>query len=389
MKLFISSAEPSGDIIAAEALGALKKNLDGQPLYVEGIGGDACKKQGMTSLFPMSDLTVHGFTEVLPKVWQIWKRIRQTADYIVAQKPDVVITIDAFDFHIRVVKRLRRNGFTGKIIHLVAPAVWAWGVGRASKLMRYYDSLYCLLPFEPQYFNNTDFKAVFVGNPILQRFDKQQPQSDFHKKYDIDDDAFVLTVLPGSRQSEVARLLDEFLESARLLQQHITNIHVAIPTFAQFESFIRSKIQDYNFPISVINQEDKYNCFVNTDFAIAASGTVALELSLFPFPFVIAYKTSPLTLWMAKVISKVNYICLINILLDKPVIPELIQEKCNARNICETVLSLIQDKTKMHLFQKDKEKALSMLKAGDENMPDYFTKHLLTEIPPALTLKKR
>ncbi|WP_052045837.1 lipid-A-disaccharide synthase [Candidatus Paracaedibacter symbiosus] len=383
MKLFISSAEPSGDIIAAEVLNSLKSRLNGYPLHMSGIGGQYSEKQGLKSLFPMSDITVHGIVEVLPKVFQILKRIRQTADHIISQNPDLVITIDAFDFHIRVVKRLRKKGFTGKVIHLVAPAVWAWGAGRAPKLMRYYDTLYCLLPFEPPYFEKEGFQALYVGNPVLQRFEKQQPTPHFRHKYGIREEAFVLTILPGSRQSEVSRLLDEFLASAQLLLPYVPDIHVAIPTFEQFEGLIAEKCKEYDFPISIITQEDKLGCFANTNFAIAASGTVALELGLFNFPFIIAYKTSPITLWIAKLIAKVNYICLINILMNKLVVPELIQEKCNAHTIFETALSLIQDKKKVKLFHHDKQQALSMLKAHKESMPDYLTQHLLKEMPPA------
>ena len=190
MKLFISSAEPSGDIIAAEVLASLKHHLQRHSLQLSGIGGDYSEKQGLNSLFPMSDITVHGIAEVLPKALQILKRIRQTADHIIEFNPDLVVTIDAFDFHIRVIKILRKRGFTGKVIHLVAPAVWAWGGGRAKKLMQYYDSLYCLLPFEPQYFQKEGFTSLYVGNPVLHRFAAHRSEGNFRKKYGINEDAY-------------------------------------------------------------------------------------------------------------------------------------------------------------------------------------------------------
>lgn len=379
MKLFISSAEPSGDIIAAEVLTSLKHCLHEHPLQLSGIGGDYSEKQGLNSLFPMSDITVHGIAEVLPKALQILKRIRQTADHIIELNPDLVITIDAFDFHIRVIKILRKNGFAGKAIHLVAPAVWAWGGGRAKKLMQYYDALYCLLPFEPQYFQKEGFASLYVGNPVLDRFAAHQPEGDFRKKYKIDKDAFIVTILPGSRESEVKRLLGEFLQSIQLFQQYIPNIHVTIPTFTQFQPFIEAQSKSFPFPISLIRQEDKVDCFTNTNFAIAASGTVALELSLFNFPFVIAYKVSPFTALIARMIAKVNYICLINILMDKAIVPELIQEKCNAQDIFEAALPLIQDKDKIKAFEEDKKKALSLLQRH-ESMPDCVAKHIISNI---------
>lgn len=377
MKLFISCAEPSGDIIAAEVLASFKKHLGEHPFNIEGIGGDYSLKQGLQSIFPMSDLTVHGLTEVLPKAFQILKRIRQTADHILAQKPDLVITIDAFDFHIRVVKRLRKKGFKGKIVHLVAPAVWAWGGGRAKKLMHYYNGLYCLLPFEPSYFKKEGFKAVFVGNPVLQRFSKPQLEDDFRSRHLIDDKAFVITLLPGSRDSEVKRLLKVFLESIELLQQQIPHLHVVIPTFAQFRSLISETIKKHSFPVTVVNQEEKASCFRQTNFAIAASGTVALELSLFPFPFLIAYKVSKLTAWIARKIVKVNYICLINILMNKSIVPELIQEQCTAQNIYQHAIDLIRDQVRLSQFSKDKTAALSLLEISGQNMPDYFVKQIL------------
>lgn len=377
MKLFISSAEPSGDIIAAEVLASLKHRLHGQSLQLSGIGGEYSEKQGLNSIFPMSDITVHGFTEVLPKAFQILRRIRQTANHIIDFNPDIVMTIDAFDFHIRVAKILRKKGFTGKVIHLVAPAVWAWGSGRASKLMQYYDALYCILPFEPQYFQKAEFESLYVGNPVLHRFAEHQPQGDFRQKYGIKEDAFIVTILPGSRDSEVKRLSTEFLQSVKLLQQHIPNIHVTIPTFEQFQSFIEAQSQNFPFPISLVAQEDKVDCFANTNFAIAASGTVALELSLFDFPFIIAYKVSPLTAFIGRRIAKVNYICLINILMDKAIVPELIQEKCNAQDIFEASLPLLQDKDKLKAFEEGKKKALSLLQTH-ESMPDCVARHILT-----------
>lgn len=384
MKLFISSAEPSGDIIAAEVLASLKYHLHEHPLHLSGIGGSYSEKQGLNSLFPMSDITVHGFTEVLPKIWQILKRIRQTADYIIDNNPDLVITIDAFDFHIRVARILRKKGFTGKLIHLVAPAVWAWGGGRAGKLMQYYNTLYCLLPFEPQYFQKDGFKSLYVGNPVLHRFTNYQPEDNFRKKYGISEEAFVLTILPGSRESEVKRLLDDFLQSVHLLQKNIPNIHVTIPTFAQFQSFIETQGKNFPFPVSLIAQEDKVDCFNNTSFAIAASGTVALELSLFNFPFVIAYKVSPLTAFIGRRIAKVNYICLVNVLMNKAIVPELIQEKCNAQDIFEAALPLIQDKDKIKTFENDKKKALSLLQTN-ESMPDCIVRHMLGEMNLSVT----
>lgn len=385
MKLFISCAEPSGDIIASEILASFQKHLSS--LYIDGIGGEESKKQGLTSLFPMSDLTVHGLTEVIPKALQILKRIRQTADHIIMTQPDLVITIDAFDFHIRVIKRLRKKGFKGKVVHLVAPAVWAWGGGRAEKLMRYYDALYCLLPFEPAYFQKAGFKTAFVGNPVLSRFliNTHTPQSDFRTQHHIAKNAFVVTVLPGSRDSEVKRLLDEFLQSIALLYKKTPNLHVVIPTFPQFNTFVKEKISQYHFPITVITQEEKVNCFLNTNFAIAASGTIALELSLFNFPFIIAYKASKLTVWIARKIAKVKHICLINILMNKSIVPELIQEECTAQNIYDYSLELIQDDSKATQFHEDKKAALTLLEIPHGNMPDCFVETVIKEILPDIT----
>lgn len=385
MKLFISSAEPSGDIIAAEVLASLKKHLGDQPLDIEGIGGEYSQAQGLQSIFPMSDITVHGLTEVLPKLVQILKRIHQTADHIISQNPDLVITIDAFDFHIRVVKRLRKKGFKGKVVHLVAPAVWAWGGGRAQKLMKFYNGLYCLLPFEPAYFQQPGFQAVFVGNPVLHRFTDHPVTRDFRARHMIGADAFIITVLPGSRDSEVRRLLGTFLESIQLLQAQIPTLHVVIPTFSHFIPLIAKSTKHYNFPITIVRQEEKADCFRQTDFAIAASGTVALELSLFNFPFLIAYKVSKLTAWIARKIVKVKYVCLINILMDKLIVPEFLQEHCIAENISLGALDLIKGNVKGAEFTRDKAKALSLLEIPEKSMADYFVKTILKEIEPRKT----
>lgn len=379
MNLFISSAEPSGDIIAAEVLQAFKAQLN-VTLKVSGIGGPYSEKEGLTSLFPLTDITVHGFTEVLPKIPLILKRIRQTVEHILSENPDLVITIDAYDFHIRVTERLRKKGYKGKIVHLVAPAVWAWGKGRAKKLMSYYNGLYCLLPFEPQYFQQEGFIARYVGNPVLQRFANIPFLTEFKQRHQINEKAFILTVLPGSRDSELKRLLPTFLGTIKLLQPYLPNLHVIIPTFSHFEVFIRDHIKNYDFPITIIPQEDKASCFNVTNFGIAASGTVALELGLFNFPFVIAYKTSSLTAFIARRIATSNYVCLINILANKMIVPEILQENCTPENMQKASLPLLQDERAIQAFLNDKNQAMKQIGASKESMPVYFVDCVLKEI---------
>ncbi len=331
MKLFISAAEPSGDIIAAEVM-----DYCPQGTHYIGIGGIEMEKRGLRSFFPMEELSVMGFLEVIPQALNILKRIKETANYIVKEQPDAVLTIDAYSFHSRLAKRLRKLGYTGKLHHYVPPAVWAWKEGRAKSLADLYNHVYCIFPFEPPYFSKHGIPAEFVGHPAA--FRELEIDLTFKKKHNLTDQP-ILLLLPGSRVQEINKLLPDFIKAAKLIQTQ-QPLQIIIPTLPHLEALIREHCTAENLMATILtDSQDRFQSFKQANAAIAASGTVAMELALNQVPTTIGYKTSAITYWLAKTFAHVKYATVLNIIADKEVIPEFLQDRCTPENLAAATLS--------------------------------------------------
>lgn len=337
MKIFISAAEPSGDLIAAEVMAELPP----ETIYI-GIGGDQMTAQGLTSFFSMSELSIMGFSQVIPKILSLLKRINQTADYIIQENPDCVLTVDAYSFHCRLAKKLRQKGYKGRLIQYVPPAVWAWKEKRAKTLAQYYDEVFCIFPFEPAYFEKEGRKASFVGHPAVYRL--SEPDPEFRTRWKVRLETRIVVILPGSRRQEIQTLLPIYLKAAKELLVKEPNLRFFIPTFDVYRPLVEEICQQMDVPVHLItDMEEKYACFHESSLAIAASGTVALELACYKVPTIIGYVTSSLNYWLARCFARVKYICTVNILADKPIIPELIQNECTVDKIVHEALALFWD----------------------------------------------
>lgn len=343
MEIFISAAEPSGDIIAAEVMDCLPSNVQ----YL-GIGGTEMQKHGLHSLFPMEELSVMGFMEVLPRYFNIMKRIAQTVDTIIARQPDIVLTVDAYSFHSRLAKGLRKKRFKGRLVHYVSPAIWAWHQKRAQHLSLLYDEVYCIFPFEPPYFANYNIKAEFVGHPAAFRLQKKDPT--FRKRYNLST-APIIAVLPGSRMQEINKLHEVFLKACQLINKSYPDIQFVTPTLPHLVDKIQDISKQYNLNLTLVTgTKDRFYCFQEAQAALAASGTVALELALNKVPSVIGYKTSPLTYFLAKNMAQVNYITVLNIIANKEVIPEFVQGECTPENLAGSLIPYLEGKDRTHLI---------------------------------------
>lgn len=368
-KIFISAAEPSGDLIASEVMDHLFNTK-----FI-GIGGEQMAKRGLTSFFPMSELTVMGFTQVIPKIFSILRRITQTATYIMQENPTIVLTVDAYSFHNRLAKKLRKMGYRGKIFQYVPPAVWAWKPSRSKSMAKYYDHVFCIFPFEPTYFEQTGLPATFVGHPAIYRVAPKD--STFRSRLSLPDNAPIITILPGSRPQEITKLLPLYLDAAKLILQSTKKEDPApqfiIPTFSYFESEIRTIAAAKGIDVTILTETaDKYACFHESTLAIAASGTVALELASYGVPTIIGYITSRLNYWLAKRLATVKYICTVNILADRPIVPELIQDNCTAPNIAKSALALLRKNTSSSVH-RDIAAVISQLRCPEGILPAVLT----------------
>ena len=351
MLVYLIAGEPSGDMLGARLMRALKSQ--DSSIEFTGVCGDNMEKEGMHSLFDISDLAVMGLVEVIPSIPKVLRHIRETVQDIKEKKPDIVITIDSWSFSARVHKALRKQNIKVKQMHYVAPQVWAWKKKRAKTMYKYIDRLLTLFPNEPKYFTPYNLPTDFVGHPVVESSMINADSKDFISQYSIPEDKKIALILPGSRHNEVANLLPIFLDVVDELKKTNKDLYFVLPTVKTVEKRVRNILKQRNSDILVINtQQERYSAAQSASFAIAASGTVALELAIINVPHIIAYKAPALTAWLVRHISNIKYVNLTNILLDKLIVPELLQDECNKENILKNVNLLLDKNSDLYKTQE-------------------------------------
>ena len=365
-RIFIIAGEASGDFLGRQLLQSLKQQS--QNIEIAGIGGSQMEAQGLKSLFPMADLSLYGLFELLPHLFNIFKRIKQTKEAIRVFRPDVLLTIDSPGFCFRIAKYAKQLKIP--VVHYVAPSVWAWKPGRAEKLAKKVevDHLLCLLPFEPPYFTCHGLASTFVGHPITEVV--LPDDTHFRESLKISREATLICVLPGSRKSEIQKLLKIFLEAIAKLPLN-RRIEVVLPTLPHLVPLIEPLVKDAGISINIVTTvEEKWQAFMQSSIALAASGTVSLELAYASVPQVIAYKVSRLTYWIAKCLVKTKYASLVNILNNEMVVPEYLQNQCNAEFLSKQLDAILTDsKYQKQMRQKYKE-AINALKVPGMSSSD-------------------
>lgn len=337
MLIYLIAGEPSGDMLGARLMRALKEQAP--EAEFAGIGGENMEKEGLSSLFDISDLAVMGLAEVIPSIPKILGHIRRTVADIAAKKPDAVITIDSWSFSERIHKALRRQKIATLQMHYVAPQVWAWKKGRAKTMHKYIDRLLTLFPNEPAYFTPHHLATDCVGHPVVENPLLAGAGEDFHAEHGVPADKRLVLILPGSRHNEVSRLLPAFLDSAALLAEQYPDLYFVLPTVKTVEQRVRRMLEAHKgVRVEVLTtQAERYAAAKAAVAAMAASGTVSLELAIMKVPHLIAYRVAPLTAWLARHLLKIRSVNLPNIILNKTVVPELLQEDCNPARIAEVM----------------------------------------------------
>jgi lipid-A-disaccharide synthase len=323
------------------------------------------RDQGLESLIPIEDLAIMGVAEVLPRAPVILRRVRETVRAVRTLRPDAVVTIDSSGFSWRVAHGLRRCGETLPLIHYVAPMVWAWRGGRARRMARWYDHLMTLLPFEPPYFEQVGLSCRYVGHPVLESGADRGEASRFRAKYSLSDHDLLITVLPGSRGGEVRRLLPIFGSALQILMRTIGPFRVAVPTVATVAVAVADGIRAWpGNPVVVLEPRDKYDAFAASHAALAASGSVALELALARLPMVVGYRLNPLTEILLKRILKVRQVNLVNLLLGKVLVTELLGPDCAPERLAASLVQLIRDKRVRVTHQQGYDEAVQRLEGN-------------------------
>ncbi len=342
-RICIVAGEASGDFLGARLMAAIKAQRG--DVAFTGIGGPLMTGEGMQSLFPYEELSVMGIAEVLPKLPQLMARIRAAVAHIVAVKPDVVVTIDSPDFCFRVAKGVRKimGADAPKMVHYVAPTVWAWREGRAAKIAKFLDGLICLFDFEPPYFEKHGLRSVAVGHPMVEGVASAADAARFREECAIGLNEPTIGVLFGSRRGEIKRVGKILRDAAFKISRNIGgNVHIIAPTLPHVKDSVYALLKDYHGPIHIVSDPaEKYDAFKSMDVAIAVSGTVGLELAYLKVPHIIAYRANALTVWVIKRLIKVRFAHLANIMAGREIVPEFIQENCNADVVADAAFDLM------------------------------------------------
>jgi lipid-A-disaccharide synthase len=366
LTIWIVSGEESGDQLGAKLIRSLKVRLGAERLHFGGVGGHAMAKEGLSSLFPLEEIAVMGISAVIARLPSILKRIRMTADAVVAANPDMLVIIDSPDFTHRVARAVRQRAPHIPIIDYVSPSVWAWRPGRAPKMRAYVDHLLALLPFEPETHRRLGGPpTTYVGHPLIERLGEIRPAPG--ERNLRDSQPIKLLVLPGSRRSEVSRLMEAFGAALALLKERSPRpFEVTIPAVSHLAQEIRARAEGWSVQPRIVEGEAaKWAAFRQADAALAASGTVTLELGLSGVPMVVAYRVSKIE-EVLKYLIKAPSIVLTNLVLGENVIPELIQWDCTPEKLAGALLPLLSDSPERQKQIESFRKLDDYMQIGDE-----------------------
>ena len=345
LRIFLVAGEHSGDALGARLMMALSALRPGG-VSLSGVGGPRMEAGGLTSLFPMSDIAVMGPAAIIEHLPQLLRRIRETASAAVEASPDVVVIIDAPEFTHRVARRIRKERPDLPIVNYVSPSVWAWRSWRAARMRAYVDEVLALLPFEPEVHARLGGPpCTYVGHPLIERrhwIDALDPQG-LKDRLGLSDSRPLLLVLPGSRRSEIVRLWGPFTATLRALRATGHSLDVIVPTVGNVRELVAERVKQWPFQTHVLDDEaDKFRAFKLARAALAASGTVTLELALARCPMVVAYRVERLALLFRRLVKPPHF-ALANLVLGARAFPELMQEDCVPEKLAPALASLLGD----------------------------------------------
>ena len=336
-KIFILTGEPSGDKLASKVITKLK-NSNPDIEYLS-VGGEYLKALGIKSLYDLEEVTYLGFTKVLLNVFKIKKKINETVSRIIEFNPDILFSVDSPDFTLRVAKKVKRLKPNIKTIHFVSPKVYVWRENRVKHLKNFLDHILLLFPFEKKYFDKENINSTFTGHPLLD----EQENSKIDISQIIKKDKKIFSIYPGSRLSEINVLTPVLFEFVRLMNEKYTNMFFIFHSTFEHSQLIKNLLTKENFKNCEVVSDEKIKSQVlkQSIFAVAKSGTISLEICNAKIPSIIIYKMNSINFFIVKLLVKVKFANIINIAANEEIIPELLQSKCNSKNIFNTVDGLL------------------------------------------------
>ncbi len=341
-RIFLIATEESGDRLGAGLMKVLRQRL-GDAVQFDGVGGRAMAREGLTSRFPIEELSIMGFTGVVKQLPKILRLIRQTVDAVTEAAPDILVIIDSPDFTHRVARRVRARDSSVPIVDYVSPSVWAWRPGRARAMRRYVDHVLALLPFEPEAYRRLHGPPCsYVGHPLIEQIATLRPNALEQQRRD--GELPVLLVLPGSRRSEIRHHLGIFGEALGLLKTAGAAFELILPTMPHLEEAVREGVARWPVePRIVTGETEKRAAFRIARAAFAKSGTVTLELALAGVPMIAAYKAGAVEAWIVRRAIRTSSVILANLVIGENVVPEFIQEDCVPEKLAPALREILAD----------------------------------------------
>jgi lipid-A-disaccharide synthase len=338
--VYLVAGEASGDILGARLMAALRRHRPG--LEFAGVGGERMAEAGLESLFPMHELSLMGLIEALPRLRRLAGRMDQAEADILARRPAVLVTIDAPSFTLRLAGRVRPRGI--RVVHYVAPQVWAWRPGRVRKIAARVDRMLALLPFEAPFFEAAGIPVRFVGHPVLESGADAGDAARFRAAHGLAPGERPLLIMPGSRRSEVTRLLPVFAEAVCRTAAVVPGLRPVIALAGPVEAAVRAGAADWPVPpIMVRALAEKHDAFAAAAVGLIKSGTSSLEMAVAGVPHVIGYRVNPLTAAILRRLIQVSHVSLVNLLAEREVVPEMLQQDCTPAALAENLVALLGD----------------------------------------------
>ena len=358
-KIFVLTGEPSGDKLASKVVSKLQQNYS--DIEYLSVGGSHLNRHGVKSIYDLKEITYIGFTSVFFNILKIRNKINITVKKIIEFNPDILLSVDSPDFTLRVAEKVKKINPKIKTIHYVAPQVWVWRRGRVKKFKKFLDHILLLFNFEKKYFDKENIKNTFVGHPLLEN--KENIKTDLPNL--INNDKKTISLFAGSRTSETNILLPILLDFIKLMNAKFNQYYFIFHATDQNKDLIKDELKKKKFSnVEVISDESiKFQILSKSIFAVAKSGTVSLEICNLKVPSIIIYKMNVINFLIVKFLVKVKFANIINIINQKEIIPELIQNECNAKEIFRSVVYFLKNPELMNKQINDVSNTLNQIKS--------------------------
>jgi len=339
-KIFILTGEASGDKLASKVISKLR-TINSDIRYLS-VGGEHLKSLGIKSIYDYNEITYLGFTNVLLNIFKIKKKIKETVDKIIEFDPDILFSVDSPDFTLRVSERVKKIKPDIKTIHFVSPKIYVWRSNRVKRLKTFLDHILLLFPFEKKYYDKENIKSTFVGHPLLEeKIISEIDLTEFIKK-----EKKIFSIYAGSRLSEINVLIPVLFDFVQLMNKKYNDIFYVFHSTSQHSQLMNNLLSKAGLKNCIVISDEKIKSYILKEsiFALAKSGTISLEICNFKIPSIIIYKMNSINFFIVKFLVKVKYANIINIAANAEIIPELLQSKCRAKNIFQTIDKLLNNK---------------------------------------------